>query len=174
MNCNANYREGFTNVNWLRKYYDQGNYTGAYKQDNYAVLKFHTDIAAIGADYSLNKSTTIGVSVTGEKFHLGTKGYYFANVLDQSDQLQSYFVTNNSSAGNWNNYSPNLHFMHAFDSTGKELTVDADYARYWNRNYQDFTTMYFLPNGTANQQPYMLHGDIQGVTQIRSLKADER
>jgi len=78
----------------------------------------------------------------------------------------------NGSTGHWDNYSANLNLTHTFDSLGRELTIDADYARYWNRNYQDFTTNYYLPDGSLMQTPYLLHGDISGLTQIRSFKAD--
>lgn len=169
---NANYRTGFSHVDWDRRYYTNNLFNGAYVQDNYSVLNFHTNIAAAGIDYKLSSKTTIGTSVTGENFSLVTKGYYFAKVMDANNQLQSIFATGNTSGGNWNNYAPNLHLKHTFDSTSKELTIDADYARYWNKNNQDFTTHYYALDGTESQPPYMLHGDISGITEIRSLKTD--
>jgi hypothetical protein len=172
VNYNANYREGFSHVDWNRSFYTNGVFNGAYIQDNYSVLTFHTNTAAAGLDYNFTSKTTMGFSVTGQNYHLGTTGYYYAHVYDQNDQPQSDFATNNTSAGNWNNYAPNLHLLHKFDSSGEQLTVDADYARYWNANTQDFTTHYYALNGTEFLPPYMLHGDINGVTQIRSLKID--
>ncbi len=169
---NANYREGFSHVDWDRKYYTNGVFNGAYVQDNYSTLTFHTNIATIGADYDISSKTSVGMAVSGENFHLGTKGYYFANVFDQDNNIQSYFATHNTSSGNWNNYAPNLHFKHTFDTSGKELTADVDYARYWNTNTQDFTTNYIALDGSPLNPDYILHGDIAGVTQIRSFKAD--
>ncbi len=172
LNYNLGDREGFSHVDWDRKYYTSNVYTGSYVQDNNTTFRFRTNLAGAGVDYNLTSKTTIGAAITGENFYMGTKGYYFANVMDPNNQLQSTFATNNTSGGNWNNYAPNLHMKHTFDSTGKELTIDADYARYWNRNSQDFTTNYNLPDGAQMQPPYILHGDITGVTQIRSIKAD--
>ena len=100
MNYNANYRVGFSHVTWHRNYFTSGVFNGAYVQDNYSVLSFHTNVAAMGVDYNLTSKTTIGTSVTGENFYLGTKGYYFANVNDGNNQLQSNFATNNTSGGN--------------------------------------------------------------------------
>jgi hypothetical protein len=172
LNYNSNYRVGFSHIDWDREYYSNGALNGSYVQDNYSVLQFHTNIASAGVDYNLTSKTTLGASVTGENFYLGTKGYYFARVLNPANQLDSTFATNNTSSGNWNNYAPNVHFKHTFDSSGQELSVDLDYARYWNKNYQDFTTNYYLPDGMETGSPYVLHGDISGITQIRSLKAD--
>ena len=172
VNYNLGDREGFSHVDWDRKYYTNNTYTGSYVQDNYTTFHFRSNLGGAGFDYNLSSKTTIGAAVTGENFYMGTRGYYFANVLDPNNQLQSTFATNNTSGGNWNNYAPNLHLKHTFDSAGRELMIDADYARYWNLNSQDFTTNYNLPDGTQMQAPYILHGDINGVTQIRSIKAD--
>jgi outer membrane beta-barrel protein/carboxypeptidase family protein/TonB-dependent receptor-like protein len=169
---NANYRTGFSHVDWDRKFYSGSLYTGAYVQDNYSVLSFHTNIASAGADYNLSSKTSVGISVSGENYHLGTKGYYAAKVYGPADEIDSFFATNNTSAGNWNNYAPNIHLKHTFDSSGKEFTIDGDYARYWNVNTQDFTTNYSLPGGAESKPPYILHADIAGLTQIRSVKAD--
>ena len=172
VNYNANYRVGFSHVDWDRKYYTNDVLNGSYVQDNYSVFQFHTNVAGAGVDYNLTSKTTLGTSVTGENYYLGSKGYYFANVLDPNNQLQSTFATHNTSSGNWNNYAPNVHLKHTFDSTGKELMVDVDYARYWNKNNQDFTTVYTSFNATPAPPPYVLHGDINGITQIHSFKAD--
>lgn len=171
-NYNSDYRVGFSHVDWTRQYFDGPAYTGADVQTNYSVLTFHTNTAAAGIDYSLSQKTTIGISATGENFFLGVRGYYYAKVMAPDNTLQSVFATNNSSASNWNNYAPNIHLRHVFDSSGKELNIDADYGRYWNVNTQDFTTRYYAPDGTEYLQPYVLHGDIAGSTQIRSLKTD--
>ncbi len=172
VNYNYSFREGMSRVTFDRKFYANGISDGAYDQNNYSILQFQTNLVSTGVDYNVSSKTTIGISLTGETFYLGTKGYYFSNVLDESYQPQSYFVTDNTSSGNWYNYAANIHLKHSFDSTGKELTVDGDYARYWNKNHQDFTTDYYLLDGTMQQAPFLLHGDITGLTQIRSFKAD--
>lgn len=169
---NASYREGFSHVDWTRRYFDGPAYTGAFVQDNYSVLDFNTNMGAVGADYTLNKKDAVGVALTGENFYLGTRGYYFANVMDKDDRLQSWFATRNTSSGEWNNLAPNVHWRHSFDSSGRELSIDADYARYWNHNTQDFMTRYYLPDGSEYQPAYRLHAHVAGLTQIRSVKGD--
>ncbi len=168
----ADYRTGFSHVDWDRKYYTGGQYTGSYVQDNYSVLTFHTNLATVGADYSLSSKTSVGFAVNGENFHLGTTGYYAAKVYGPDNIIDSLFATHNTSSGTWNNYAPNVHLKHTFDSAGKVLSIDGDYARYWNVNTQDFTTDYTLPDGSESKPPYILHADITGITQIRSIKAD--
>ena len=172
LNYNASYRTGFSHVDWNRQYFPGGVYSGAYQQDNYSVLRFNSNTVAAGVDYNLSSKTSIGISATGENFFLGTKGYYAAKVYGADNALDSLFATNNTSAGTWNNIAPNIHLQHDFDSAGRQLTVDGDYAIYGNANTQDFTTLYTLPDGGQSRPPYILHADIGGTTQIRSFKAD--
>lgn len=169
---NASYRTGFSHVDWNRRFYKTDTFNGAFVQENFTRLHFNTNMATLGVDYNLSSKTSVGATVSGENFYLGTSGYYYANVFDPNDQLQSHFVTNNTSGGNWNNYAPNVHLKHTFDSTGREISVDLDYANYWSRSGQDFTTRYLALDGSEFQPAYILHGDIGGNTQIRSLKAD--
>lgn len=171
-NYNLSNREGLNNVSFDRQFYTSGIFNGEYNQHNYTTMLFNTNIAAAGMDYNVSSKTTVGLALNGESMYLGSQGYYLAKVLDNYGQEQSYFATNNGATGHWDNYSANLNLKHVFDTSGTELTVDADYVRYWNRNYQDFTTNYFLPDGSIMQNPYLLHADISGLTQIRSLKAD--
>jgi len=176
LNVYANYnlsdREGLNKVSFDRKFYDNNILSGEFNQHNYTSMLFTTNNAAAGLDYYISKKTTIGMALNGETFYLGTRGNYLAQVLDNTGAEQSYFATINGSTGQWNNYGANANLKHILDSTGGELTIDADYARYWNKNYQDFTTRYYLPDGSVMQDPYLLHADIVGLTQIHSVKAD--
>src|SRR5690606_24309295 len=61
---------------------------------------------------------------------------------------------------------------HVFDTTGKELDIDLDYAAFGNQSNQNFTTIYRNPNGTENRPDEALSSDLTGLTQIRSVKAD--
>jgi hypothetical protein len=169
---NTNNSTGFSEVDWNRRFSKNGLFTGAYYQVNYTRLNFKTTIASAGMDYNLSGKTVAGVSVSGESFYMGTVGSYFARIYDSNDSLVSYNQTSNTSGGTWTNVAPNVHIKHTFDSLGKEISVDVDYAAYGNSNQQDFTTKYLALNSTEYQPRYLLHGTISGNTQISSLKAD--
>ncbi len=172
LNYNNTYRQGFSKVSWDRRFFRNDTFNGAFVQQNYTTLSLHNHIIATGIDYNISSKTSVGASVTAENFYLGTDGYYFANVYDSHDTIQSFSVTDNTSGGNWYNYAPNVHFKHTFDSVGKEITADLDYAHYWNNNGQDFTTRYMSKDGAESLPRYVLHGDIMGVTDISSFKID--
>jgi outer membrane receptor protein involved in Fe transport len=172
LNYSESYRTGFHHVSFNREFYEAGIFNTEYVQDNYGVLQFQTHNVAVGLDYNISPKTSLGAALNGESFFLGTNGHFYSNVLGPNYLPQSTFITQNTSGGNWDNFAPNVHLKHQFDTSGKELTIDADYARYWNNNVQDFTTKYFLPSGAPLSPPYVLHADINGTTQIRSIKAD--
>lgn len=172
--CNYNYyyREGLNDVYFFRQFYTSGILQGIYDQHNYTTAPSESHTASCGVDYFTGPKTTLGISVKAQSTHRQTKGFYYSKVLDPVFTEQSYFTTINFSDAHWNNYVPNLHLKHTFDSTGRELTADVDYGRYWNYYNQDFITGYFLPNDSATQSPYKLHAVIAGITQVRSAKTD--
>jgi len=171
---NYAYREGFNQLILTRHFYENGIYDGAYAQNHF--LKFPAQVhrASAGIDYNLDNKTTVGLSVSGGATEYTTNGGMRSQSLNaiNADQVDSFFTTNNDARNKWNDYAVNANLKHTFDSTGKELTIDADYAHYWNKNIQTLTTNYFMPDGVTAHTPYVLYGDISGLTQIRSFKAD--
>ena len=171
-NYNYSYRLGFRDVTFFREFSSAGVFTTAYDQRNYSKVLYNSHTGGTGVDYKLSDKTTVGVLLNTSNYLLSTDGNYLSHVLDSSYTEQSYFTTNNHSKGKYNNYATNFHLQHKFDSTGKELTADMDYARYHNNNRQEFSTYYYLLNGSASQPSYLLQGNITGTTAIRALKMD--
>ncbi|MGB4848136.1 MAG: outer membrane beta-barrel family protein, partial [Saprospiraceae bacterium] len=72
----------------------------------------------------------------------------------------------------WPSYALNGNFKHTFPKGHQELSVDVDYADYWNNTTQLFTTKYYDLEGNENLPEYLLYGDLQGDLDIKSAKAD--
>jgi hypothetical protein len=66
----------------------------------------------------------------------------------------------------------NGNVKHTFPKGKQELSLDIDYARYWNETEQNFTTRYYDLEGVEFLPYYLLTGDLQGQLQIKSAKAD--
>ncbi len=171
-NYNHSYREGFNHLTLQRNFYENGTFAGAYDQDNNYLYRITGDIAGIGVDYNLSSKTIVGVALNGNTTDFRRDGMNYSNVIDASHKVASRFSTENSSPNNWYNYAVNLNLRHTFDSTGRTLAVDADYARYPSTGTQDFTTNFYDTLGKIDSLPQMLHGSQEGNTQIRSFKAD--
>jgi outer membrane receptor protein involved in Fe transport len=128
--------------------------------------------AKLGLDYYLSKKTTLGVVFSG--FNNPGK---FANhsdvfISNESGILQSQTIANTSNERKWNNFGTNLNFRHVFDSTGRELTVDADYLGYSSTNKQNLINSYYGPSGIPTLTPDTLLGSLPQDINIYSAKVD--
>lgn len=169
---NYAYRMAFTSLKLERKFYSNDTFLGAYRQDNYLKFDFSNHIARAGIDYTIDRKNTIGLVVNGISNKFNPKGDNTSMVYDQNNAYASLFKTANRSNDHWGNYSANLNYKHQFDSVGTELSTDLDYAHFGNVTKQNFTTRYYAPDGTEYQDPYLLHGDLNGGLDIYSLKND--
>lgn len=144
----------------------------AYRQDNNALFDFRNHIASAGADYSWSKKTTIGIAVSAITNAFDPKADNASVALGPQDELLYHFNTSGRHHNNYYNYTANLNMRHSFDSTGRELSVDLDYAAFGNHSKQNFVTTYTDANGGMYQPDYYLKSNLEGLTQVRSLKAD--
>ncbi|TPD71902.1 TonB-dependent receptor [Flavobacterium microcysteis] len=171
-NYNFAYRESFTELILDRRFYNDGNFTGAYEQDNFLRTNFRNHIGKIGADFFASKKHTFGIVANTVSNRYNPTGKNASDVFDETNSQTSRFFTNNNSRNNLKNYSVNLNHKYAIDTLGTEWTTDFDYANYGNKTRQNFITRYFDLNNVENQNPYLLNGNINGDLDIYSLKTD--
>lgn len=151
---------------------DYGKKLFSYKQDDYAVFNFRTPTINTGIDYNLSKKTTVGFSVNGAINDFEPVTHNTSQALGSSEELLYNFNTEGSRRDRNYSYAGNLNLRHEFDSVGKQLAMDVDYAAYSNKSNQDFTTTYLMPDGSQYLPDYVLRSLLKSFTQIRSLKAD--
>ena len=174
-NYNYAYRYWFNHLMLDRKFLDttgEGKQLFRYNQDNYALFNFSNHIANVGVDYSLSSHTTVGVSVSGTTNNFAPKADNASQALGSDDNLLYNFNTTGRHDNFYYNYAANINLRHSFDSSGRELSLDADYAAFGNRSKQNFVTTYRTPDGSTYQPDYYLKSNLDGITQIQSLKAD--
>ncbi|MBL7691237.1 MAG: TonB-dependent receptor [Flavipsychrobacter sp.] len=177
-NYNHSDRQGFNDLKLDRNFFNGNTFAGAFIQDNQYLYNVLSDNGSLGLDYSLSSRTTVGIAATGETTSFKRTGYNYSRIIDSATGQQlSHFVTENAAPNIWSGRSVNLNLRHKFDSAGRSLSVDADYAGYPGSGTQDYTTNYYndLPDGSSvlsGRLPAVFRGDLTGLTQIRSLKAD--
>ncbi|MBL7719494.1 MAG: outer membrane beta-barrel protein [Flavipsychrobacter sp.] len=179
LNVNGSYnysdRTGFNHLVLYRQFYNGNERLYAYDQNNFTVFPIKIHSGSAGIDYTLSKKTTAGVSLSGSYGGFVSRSDNYTNTEGAESSARLYdFQTKGSNDNRWYNYAVNGFVRHTFDSTGKELSVDVDYAAYTNRANQNFTTIYAdFDNNTANNIPdYIQETDLKGLTQIRAVKAD--
>lgn len=171
------YRFWYNHLMLNRRFYDtsKGDYSKklfTYDQDNYTIFDFKNHVASAGIDYSLTKNTTIGISGNMSANGFSPKADNKSRAMDANEALIYYFNTTGRHKHFYHNYSGNLNLRHTFDTTGRELTADVDYAAFGNQSNQNFVTAYIAPNGDKYQPDYLMKSDLTGFTQIRAVKAD--
>ena len=143
-----------------------------YDQDNYAVFDFKNHIANAGVDYSLSRKTTVGLSGNYVTNRFNPRADNASRALGENNQLLYYFNTTGRHRNFYYNYSANAFLKHAFDSSGRELSIDLDYAAFGNQSNQNFVTTYTTAEGNAYLPDYFLRSELTGKTDIKSVKAD--
>lgn len=91
--------------------------------------------------------------------------------MNGAGQTDSVVQANSYNNNIWKNGTVNLNLRHRFDSTGKELTADLDYAGYIARTSQTFTNTTFDPKMDMLHEEN-LRGDLPVTIRIYTAKVD--
>jgi outer membrane receptor protein involved in Fe transport len=165
-------RRAFNDLRLRREFYDRDTFIGAFDQKNYFRFDFTSHVTRAGVDFYANKKNTVGIVITYMANGFVREGENTSDVFNQQNQLASVFETGSDNNYQLRNFSANVNFKHSFDSSGTELTTDLDYAGYPNRSIQNFDTRYYTLNRQEFQNPYLLHGNLDGDLDIYSIKND--
>lgn len=158
----------------LRRFRDKNSKELLSIFDQSSVLTDHnySHDAKLGIDVTLSKKTTIGAVlsgfVNGNDFN-STGTTLLKNNLGITDS-STFAVTDMTTT--WKNFSSNFNIRHVFDSTGRELTFDADYIRYTQDNNQLLDNQYFDANNNSSAAGDSLLSQIPSNINIYSFKAD--
>lgn len=171
-NYNYSYRINMNHLFLDRNFYTNSVYNGGDLKDNFARTPagFHT--VRVGADYFPDKKNIIGFVVTRNSGSFNTTINNNSVVIDAAHQQASTFQTKANNTNDNGNTVANINYKHSFNTTGKELTVDADYGEYSSSALTSNATKYYNLNGGLLQPDYLLNGDQQGKLILRTAKAD--
>lgn len=171
-NYNYGYRIGMNHLILDRNFYENGTYLGGDLKDNFSRFDFTSNTARLGMDYFVSKKTILGfiVNTSFNKFKRTNSNN--SDVLDPQRQKASTFQAMASNNDHFNNLVTNINFKHTFDTTGREITIDADYGQFTSEGLSSNATSYFKLDGTKLQDDYMLDGDQDGRLTFKTAKAD--
>ncbi len=133
----------------------------------------------VGADFFATKKTTIGAVVTG---NIRNDNYTSTSRADIYDSLKTFVQYNNAQSEDktkWTNLGFNLNFQQKLDTSGTELTADADYV-FYNTSGSQFSNNYLYgadnvlidTKDLANPNPYQLRGNLPSRIDIYTFKSD--
>lgn len=173
-NASYNYNENFGNIKIDRNFRNQN--TGALLTTFDQLAKndrtFNSYNYKAGFDYFMNKKTTLGLVVNG---YSSVGDEYTDNttyIKDPSGGIITRTQAINDVNLKFKNVGVNANLRHVFDSTGKELTIDADYINYNQNNRQVLSNEFFDQMGNIKSPDEILRGILPASINIYSLKAD--
>jgi len=173
-NLGQNYRRNYQNLDIQRKFIDANTkeIRSHFDQESKIREGGESYNGKIGLDYFTSKKTTLGFVVNGF-YNPGN----FSNTSDVmiSNSNRILLSRTLASTGNdrkWKHVGANLNFRHVFDSTGKELTADADYLTYRSTNKQDLINAYYDATGFPLIKADTLLGDLPQDINIYTAKLD--
>ena len=169
---NFSYRMGLNHLLLDRNFYTDGQFTGQDLKDNFTKIPLYLNTVRFGADFYPNKKTVYGFVVNS---NLNTFKPYNNNssvVIGSNKQPLYTFNTQTKNNNENKNIATNFNFKHTFDSTGRELTADLDYAYFNTDNSSRVSTQYHNLDGTPMQPDYILDGFQEGNLNLATAKAD--
>ena len=148
-NASYNVNNSYQDLTINRKYYSaQGDLNTAFTQNTF-IKKAHSGAnVKLGMDYYINKKATLGVVLSGfdnlEKESSDNK----ARLSDGNAQLLNIVNAYSPSKRNFLNGSVNVNYDYKIDSTGKDLTFNADYIYYDSKLEQNLLSNTYLGDNT--------------------------
>lgn len=183
-NLNLNYRKGIVNLFGsysknhqqgantlhLQRYVRFEDTTTFFDQNSWMTNADRSHSFKIGADINLSKRQTIGFQINGfannEEIDMVNTSDIYTN-----DILSGGIDVDNDRPGHWSNHTYNLNYKATFDSLGRELTADFDYAYYNGNSFDNITTTYLDAEGGATGEE-RLRSAVPVMVDIRAFKAD--
>ena len=171
---NFNNRVNF-NVNDITRLFRTNNGKGAvtdsFVQHAYNLNPYISHAWRGGVDYNISNKTTVGVLFSGNFGNRNNKvkGLSKDNITTiyaPDGTVRSEVHTRTMEEDKWNEVSANFNIKHTFDSTGREITFDADSYSFDTDNQQNFDVS---STGEANA---LQQNNITRKFDIKSAKVD--
>jgi hypothetical protein len=125
----------------------------------------------LGLDYYISEKSTIGIVLNGMLNPSWDKTFNTSKLSNANGVTDSTITADNQTHSRFRNGSVNINFRRQIDSTGRELTMDADYIRYsFDANQFNRNTVY-QPNNTISSADDLL-GNLPSGISIYSYKLD--
>lgn len=168
----ANYRNNFQELEIYRRYTNTDKSTKAvFEQNSFRARHNGNYNAKIGADFYVSKKTTFGIVLSGITNPQVENGENTSYLKGSTGNVDSIVKAVSAEHSKWRNGSINLNFRHVFDSTGRELTADADYLSYNAMKDQNFYNSRYTPEWVLKSNNHLL-GELPSVINIYSAKTD--
>lgn len=125
-----------------------------------------------GLDYFANKNTTVGFVISGNPENDKSISNSHANIFDSTHRFVQYNDALSQNKGPQSNVGFNINLQQKLDTSGSELTADADYILYRTKGTQYSYNYLYSADKVPSEDPYLLQGYLPSNIDIFSFKSD--
>lgn len=164
--------EGFNKLLIGRNFYRNGSLDGSSDQVSRPHFKGVYHSMKAGVDYYFSKKDILGVVVNGNFNNGDEDPWSKSNLRDNTGTVLSKLYSQSNNRRIFAGITTNLNYKHSFDSTGKEISADLDYAWYNNKSRTELNTASYDANDVKTGNDIILQGRIPSIINIYSGKID--
>lgn len=126
--------------------------------------------AKVGADYYMNSKSVLGFTVSHFNNFNNTNTPSNTALNDNVNNSDSFVFTQSNGYKGWQNANVNINYAYTFDSTGKNIAINADYLNYKADIAQTLYNATFFGNNLITQNG--LKGNLPADINVYAVKAD--
>jgi iron complex outermembrane recepter protein len=149
-----------------------GNIKTSFSQNAYFKMLYPGVKFKTGADFAPNAKTNVGITITGQTEKGIDDNTNTSYIRDHAGQLTAIIDAQNTIKPINKNLGFNFNFRRQFDTTGRELTADADYLYYDFSTLSLFNNYFYDHHWVKNNEDEIIKGDLPSVVRISSIKTD--
>lgn len=164
--------EGFNKLEISRNFYKNGVFDGSSDQQSRFHFKGIYHNLKAGADYYFSKKDIVGFVVNANFNHGNESPVSQSNIRDIAGDVDTKLLSTSDNRRRFRGFSSNVNYKHTFDSTGREISADLDYARYNSLNRTQLETRSFDGNDVKAGEDIVLKGYVPSIINIYSGKID--
>jgi len=156
LNYGYTINKGFMNFDIQRNFFGtDGTKISELDQQSNRINQSKNNNLKLGADYFINKQTTIGIVTTGFIAPQKQDGFTTSYLKDDNKNINSIEKTIRKVDNTWKNGTVNLNFHSALDSSKKDIAVNFDYLHYDFSGNQNITGLSYDPSLVLQSSNYL-------------------
>jgi len=171
-NYNVGTWEGFNRLLINRNFYRNGELDGSSDQISRPHFEGVYHSIKAGMDYYFSKKDILGFVINGNFNHGGEDPFSKSNIRDNAGNILSKLTSQSDNTRKFAGITANLNYKHTFDSTGREISADLDYAHYDGKNNTQLFTESYDAYDIKTGNDVTLKGYIPSGINIYSGKID--
>ena len=171
-NLSGNYREDFQEINIHRTYLNNDESVQAIFEQTAFTKKYRNSYGGnVGADYYVNKNTTVGMNLSGNYNPRADRSFNTSFLKDRNEITDSIATAEGREDAVWKNVNLNFNVRHTIDTTGRYITADLDYLRYDSKQDQMLINSSFQNDWTKKGSDHLI-GNLPSIINIYAAKVD--